>query len=227
MKTALLVTGNDHPAHKWQETTPIIKSVFEKDSLIKVTVTEDPEDLQTVSKDKYDFIILNYCNWEDSAGISEKAKKGFLAYLEEGGGLIVLHFSNGAFHFSLPGAGESDWPEYRKIVHQVWDHNGGSTHDPYGAFKVKMNDIEHYITKELSGFDTQDELYYNQVGETELPALYSAVSAQSGKAEPLAWAYTYKNSRVFQSLLGHGPESYDPQEYQEILRRAASWVTEL
>ena len=225
MLNALLLTGNDHPAHKWQETTPVIKNIFEQDSLAAISVTENPEDLAGLSKKQYDFLILNYCNWEDPQPLSEKAKAGLLSYLEEGGGLIILHFSNGAFHFSLPGAGQSDWPEYRGIVHQVWDHHGASTHDPYGDFRVEMTGVDHFITRNLSGFETKDELYYNQVGETELTALFTAVSAQSGKAEPLAWAYSYKNARVFQTLLGHGPESYQPKEYQEILRRAAKWVT--
>lgn len=224
MLNALLVTGNDHPAHKWQETTPVIKNILESDSALLVTVTENPDDLARVSTDRYDLIVLNYCNWKDPSGLSEEAKKGFVSYLENGGGLMVLHFSNGAFHYSLPEAGESDWPEYRKIVHQVWDHDKGSVHDPHGIFKVEMTDVEHYITKGIGDFETEDELYYKQIGEEELPALYTAVSKQSGNPEPLAWAYTYKDARVFQSLLGHGPESYEPEEYREILRRAAVWV---
>lgn len=225
MLNALLLTGNDHPAHNWKETTPVIKNIFEADSLSEVKVTENPLDLAGLSTNQYDFVILNYCNWEDPEPLNTEAQNGLLSYLEAGGGLIILHFSNGAFHFSLPGAGESDWPEYRNIVHQVWDHEGGSTHDPYGRFEVAMTDVDHYITRGISGFSTKDELYYNQVGENELPALYTAVSIQSEKAEPLAWAYTYKNGRVLQTLLGHGPESYEPEAYREILRRAGKWVS--
>jgi type 1 glutamine amidotransferase len=226
MIEALLITGNDHPAHKWEEATPLIRTILEKDSLCNITVSEGIEILKDVSVEDYDLIILNYCNWKHPLGLSEGGKEGFLSYLGKGGGLIILHFANGAFHYSLPGAGESDWPEYRRIVHRVWDHEGGSTHDPYGEFEVKMTDEEHFITKGINDFSTSDEIYYNQVGEEELPALYSAVSAESGKPEPLAWAYEYKNARVFQTLLGHSPESYEPAEYREILRRAVLWVTE-
>ncbi len=226
MRKALLVTGNDHPAHKWQETTPVIKEILETDSTTRVTVTENPNDLATITTDEYDLVILNYCNWKDPSGLSEEAKKGFTSYLENGGGLLILHFSNGAFHYSLPDAGESDWPEYREIVHKVWDHDKGSVHDPYGVFKVEITGVNHFITQGINDFETEDELYYNQKGEEELPALFTAVSRQSGKPEPLAWAYTYKNARVFQTLLGHGPESYEPEAYRKILRRAAVWVTE-
>jgi type 1 glutamine amidotransferase len=225
MINVLLITGNDHPAHKWEETTPVIKSILESDSLSNVTVSNTPEVLAGISTEEYDLAVLNFCNWEDPDGLSDSAKTGFISYLEDGGGLIILHFSNGAFHFSLPGAGESDWPEYRKVVHQVWDHDAGSTHDPYGQFEVSMTANDHFITRGMEDFITQDELYYRQKCEEDLPPLFTAVSAQSGKSEPLGWAYTYKNARVFQTLLGHGPESYEPEEYREILKRATLWVS--
>ncbi len=221
----LLITGNDHPAHKWQETTPVIKAILEKDSTASITVSTDPEILKDVTVKDYDFIVLNYCNWEDPKGLSEYAKAGFLSFLNDGGGLIVLHFSNGAFHKSLPGAAASDWPEYRKIVRRVWDHNGDSSHDAYGPFTVSFTGKRQYITEGLDSFTTQDELYFNQAGDMDLKPLIMAHSKVSGKEEPLAWIYPYGNARVFQTLLGHGPDSYSAPTYQEMLRRSVRWVT--
>lgn len=221
----LLLTGNDHPAHKWKETTPVIKDILEKDSLCVITVATDPEVLKDVTVKDYDFIVLNYCNWEDPKGLSEYSKAGFLSFLKNGGGLIVLHFSNGAFHKSLPGAEASDWPEYRNVVRRVWDHNGNSTHDPYGEFTVDFPENRHYITREMKPFQTHDELYFNQVGDMSLKPLFTAHSKVSGKEEPLAWVYSYGDARIFQTLLGHDTASYRDPEYREILRRSAKWVT--
>jgi type 1 glutamine amidotransferase len=225
MLRALLLTGNDHPAHKWEETTPVIKEILESDSAIEVMVSRNPNRLAALDIENFDFLVLNYCNWEDPEGLSQAAKDGLLDFLDQGGGLMVLHFANGAFHFSLQGAKESDWPEYRKIVHQVWDHTANSTHDKYGEFVVNISDENHFITRGLNDFSTMDELYYNQVGEEDLPALYTAISKNTGKAEPLGWAYEYKNARVFQNLLGHGVDSYKPEAHREILKRAALWVS--
>lgn len=221
----LLITGNDHPAHKWQETTPVIKTILERDSLAQITISTDPEILRDISYKNYDFIILNYCNWEDPKGLSEYAKAGFLNFLEEGGGLIVLHLSNGAFHKSLPGAEASDWPEYRNIVRRVWDHDSTSAHDRYNEFTVHVSENQNRITEGLSSFKTHDELYFNQVGDMSLKPLISAHSNVTGKEEPLAWVYSYGNARIFQSLLGHGADSYAAPEYREMLRRAAKWVS--
>ncbi len=221
----LLITGNDHPAHKWKETTPAIRAILEKDSLAVITVSEDPGILKDVSIDDYDFIVLNYCNWEDPDGLSEYAKAGFVSYLRAGGGLIVLHFSNGAFNASLPGAGASDWPEYRNIVRRVWNHNGLSAHDPFGPFRVDITKEKHFITVGAVPFDTKDELYFNQEGDMSLKPLITARSKITGADEPLAWAYIYGKARVFQTLLGHGAESYEAEEFRGILRNAVKWVT--
>ena len=123
----LLVTGNNHPSHKWQETTPAIFAALNSETpRFKVTVTEDAEFL--ARKDLLDFklVVLNYCNWE-KPGLSDAAKSNFVRFLRKGGGLTLIHFSNGAFHFSLPKAAESDWPEYRKICRRVWDHSDKKT----------------------------------------------------------------------------------------------------
>ena len=106
-------------------------------------VSENIEDLATDKISGYDLLVLNYCNWE-KPGLSDAAKAGFVNYLKNGGGLIIVHFANGAFHFSLPKAGESDWPEYRKICRRVWDHTENkSGHDAYGKFIVDIAKGDH------------------------------------------------------------------------------------
>src|SRR5690606_4652004 len=101
----------------------------------------------------------------------EFSKNAFTRYLNEGGGLMVIHFANGAFHYSLPNASESDWPEYREIVRRVWDHHADSGHDSYGEFKVNISDKKHPITSGIENFLTTDELYFNQKGENPIEPL--------------------------------------------------------
>src|SRR5207249_3442262 len=147
----------------------------------------------------YDVLVQNYVNWE-RAGLSDKAKSGLVNYLKAGKGLAVIHFANGAFHSSLPGAEKSDWPEYRKIVRRVWDHKGNmSGHDGYGPFRVSITKVKHPITEGMQDFDTVDELYYRQAGDAAIEPLITAKSKNTGKEEPLAWAYEYEKGRVFQS----------------------------
>lgn len=221
----MILTGHHHPGHPWQETTPVIKEALEMDDRIQVDVSTNIEDLASLNLKKYDFLVLNYCNWEKPEGLSDDSKKAFVKYLSKGGGLLIIHFANGAWHYSLPGAEASDWPEFRKICRRMWDHQGNSAHDAYDTFRVNITTAPHLITEGINPFETIDELYYNQSGDEPIEPLLTAHSKNTGKDEPLAWIYTYGKGKIFQTLLGHDAASFNAPEYKEILQRAALWVS--
>jgi type 1 glutamine amidotransferase len=223
----LLFAGNEaHKWHNWEKTTPRIREAIEKDERIGVDVSLDIEDLSRRRLSDYRAIVLNYCNWHDGRPLSESSRRALVSYLSEGGGLISVHFANGAFHRSLPMAGSSDWPEYRRIIRRVWDHGSKppSGHDAFGRFVVRPTKAEHPITKGLAPFEVTDELYFRQAGEEPIEPLIAAESRVTKKLEPLAWAYPYGKGRVFQTLLGHSEKTYDSPEAGEMLRRAAAWA---
>ena len=222
--TGLILTGLHHPDHPWQETTPVIKESLENDERIRAEVSTDIEDLSRFDLKKYDFLVLNYCNWEKPEGLSAGSKEAFINYLKNGGGLLIIHFADGAWHYSLPGAGSSDWPEFRNICRRMWDHQGPSAHDAYDTFSVHKTIVLHFITDGIDSFETVDELYYNQVGDDPIEPLLTAHSKNTCKNEPLAWVYNYGKGRIFQTLLGHNAESFKAPEQKEMLRRAALWV---
>ena len=148
-----------------------------------------------------------------------------MKYLANGGGLIIIHFANGAFHFSLPEAGDSDWPEYRKICRRVWDHTPNkSGHDAYGKFIVEIAAPDHPITQGMEPFETIDELYFRQQGEEPIEILATAKSNVTGRDEPMAFVYQYGTGRVMQTVLGHAAESLRTPGVVELIRRSAAWV---
>ncbi|HVW02769.1 MAG TPA: ThuA domain-containing protein, partial [Planctomycetaceae bacterium] len=221
---ALILTGHQYPGHKWKDTTPVIQADLARDPRMQVDVSEKIEDLASENLSRYDVLVLNYCNWE-SPGLSEAAKAGFVKYLSQGGGLCVVHFANGAFHFSLPKAGDSDWPEFRKICRRVWDHTSGkSGHDAYGKFTVEIENPEHPITRGLEAFETTDELYFRQQGDEPIDVVAKAKSQITGQWEPMAFVYPYGKGRVFQTVLGHSAESLQTPGTAALLRRGAAWA---
>lgn len=224
-KKALILTGDNIEAHEWEKTTKALHSVLEKDTKFHVDISADIEDLGEYNLDDYDLLILNYCNWNRPQPLSEMSKTAFTKYVSEGGGLMILHFSNGAFHYSLPNAPKSDWPEFRNICLRVWDHHSNSSHDDYGPINVIVHQRRHPVTKGLKKiFITTDELYYNQKGSAPLDTLLSARSKNTGNMEALAWHSLYGQGRVFQTLLGHNAQSYDSRAFQKLLVRAANWT---
>ena len=184
--------------------TPVlVDALTAGDVRFQVLVQEDPEFLATADLSKFDLIVWNYCNWQ-RPGLSDRAKEKFTQYLQAGGGLSLIHFANGAFHFSLPGAADSDWPEYRtKICRRVWDHTPGkSGHDSYGGFRVEIADPQHDITRGLAPFETTDELYFRQQGDEPIHMLATAHSRGTGADEPMAFVYEYGRGRVFRPCWG-------------------------
>ena len=220
----LILTGHQYPGHKWDETTPVIKDALKRDPRVQVDVSEDIEVLSTPAIKKYDALVLNYCNWM-KPGLSDAAKAGFVKYLREGGGLTIIHFANGAFHFSLPEAGESDWPEFRKICRRVWDHTAGkSGHDAYGKFIVENAKPDHPVMAGLEPFEAIDELYFRQQGDEPIDVLATARSQVTGQNEPMAFVYEYGKGKVFQTVLGHAAESLRVPGAADLVRRGTTWV---
>jgi putative heme-binding domain-containing protein len=220
---AVIVTGHQHTAHAWRETTPALQEALAQDRRFQITVVTDPEFLATKNLLSYDLVVLNYCNWQ-RPGLSEAAQTNFQKYLSDGGGLTIIHFANGAFHASLPETPNSDWPEYRNICRRVWDHAAGkSSHDPFGRFEVSISK-DHPITHGMNSFETLDELYCNQQGTAPIEVLATAHSTITGRDEPMAFVYDYDRGRVFQTVLGHAAESIRNPGEAALIRRGSVWA---
>ncbi|MBM3833464.1 MAG: ThuA domain-containing protein [Verrucomicrobia bacterium] len=218
----LILTGHNHPAHEWRSVTAALILALEQDPRAIVHVTENIEDLATDKVRGYDLLVMNYSNW-DKPGLSDAGKANFIRYLENGGGLAVIHFANGAFTDTLPNK-ECDWPEYRtRIVRRIWDHRPGrSGHDAYGPFRVEIAGVKHPIIDGLQSFETVDELYYRQWGELPIEPLAYATSKDTKQREPMAWACDYGKGRVFQTVLGHADESV--RKAAALIRRGSVWA---
>jgi len=217
----LIVTGHNHPAHDWRKTTAALIPVLEQDPRVWVEVTENPEDLATMKR--YDALVLNYSSW-DRPGLSDAAKAGLKKFLDDGGGLSIMHFANGSWTDTLPNK-EADWPEFRtQIVRRIWDHKPGlSGHDAFGKLQVDLTaaGAKHPVTAGLASFETDDELYFRQQGALPIVPLVTAHSKVTKQDEPLAWAYDVSKSRVFQTVLGHADVSV--RKAGALIRRGTVW----
>jgi type 1 glutamine amidotransferase len=225
IRIAVLAGNNAHRWHNWPESTAALLRAWGDDPRITARVHTDPDDLVTGLDDR-DVLVLNWCNWQDPAGLSEQARTAIQSFVEHGGGVFVHHFSNGACHASLPDAGASDWPWYRTLVRRVWEHRalppGRSAHDAYGTFEVRPRSM-HPLVAGLPACTVEDELYWRQHGTEPIEPLLVATSDQTGAEEPLAWEYEVGNGRVVQSLLGHSAATYDAAPMRAFVRRIVAW----
>ncbi len=209
----LVVTGVDHPAHNWKTSAPALRAVLEKDPRFEVRIIEDPELLAADEVFEYDVVCLHFRN-DRPLRREKQIRANLTKFVQEGRGLLVLHFACGAF---------GDWPEYRDLAGKVWDKK--NTHDPRGAFTVKIVNNTHPVTRGFKDeYETDDELYICLTGERPVQVLATAKSRITGQDYPMAFAFSFGQGRVFHSPLGHDARAMQMAGTAELLRRGCAWV---
>ncbi|MBX3252972.1 MAG: ThuA domain-containing protein [Chitinophagaceae bacterium] len=208
----LIVTGTDIEAHNWRETTIAAMEELSKDPRIKADTLTDIYKLGLTDLSRYDVLYLNFNNW-GKPDPDAQAENNLKQYVARGGGLVVVHFASGSFE---------TWPEYVKLAGKVWDRK--NTHDPRGAFKVEIADSLHPITKGMTSYDTDDELYICLTGNEPVHLLARAKSVVTGKYHPMAFTLAYKKGRIFHTALGHDARAIHVAGTAELIRRGVAWA---
>ena len=211
----LLVTGIDYPGHNWRETTPVLVEALTNDARLRVDVLEDPDRLDTTDLSPYRAVFLHFMNWE-KPDPNDKAKENLRSFVERGGGMVMIHFACGAFR---------DWPEFRNLAGRMYDRT--NTHDPRGPFTGEMAHTNHAITRSLSSFNVDDELYTCLAGEKPIDVLATARSKITQRDHPMAFAHSYGKGRVFQTPLGHDVKALRSGRTLELIRRGTLWAAGL
>ncbi|MBM3882637.1 MAG: ThuA domain-containing protein [Verrucomicrobia bacterium] len=216
LRRVLLVTGVDYPGHLWRQTAPVLADLLWKDQRLGVTVIEDPHLLDSAAVPTYHAIVLHFMNWEvPSPG--EAARANLRRFVEQGGGLVLVHFACGAWQ---------DWPEFRQLAGRVYDPKLPG-HDPRGPFRVNITGVSHPVTAGLTDFEADDELYTCLAGERPVQVLATARSKITQKDEPMAFVFGYGQGRVFHSPLGHDVRAFRGPPVAELFRRGCAWAAGL
>jgi uncharacterized protein len=212
----LVLTGNEYPGHHWKETAPLLARFLADDRRLETQVQDDPKFLASPRLHEYDTVVLNYMNWE-SPDPGPEARANLKKFVEEGKGLVLVHFACGAFR---------DWPEFRQIAGRVYNP-ALRPHDPYGRFTVVIADADHPATKGLTSFETTDELYTCLDGDRAIHVLAKARSKVDGKEYPMAFLNHYRKGRVFHCVLGHDTAALSVKGVQDLYRRGTAWTAGL
>jgi type 1 glutamine amidotransferase len=223
---ATIVSGANN--HDWEWTSPEIARVLTETGRFQVAITDTPaKDLVVaplaVTRGELHVLVLNY----NGPRWGEAAESGFLAAVEAGCGVVVVHAANNAFH---------GWAEYERMVGLLW--RDGTGHGSYHPFDVDLVVKDHPITLGMAPLRMHpDELYHKLVrgAGAEFTVLLDAFSDSktggTGQREPMATVATYGKGRVFHTPLGHTwkgvPQSRatwaDPQ-FRRLLARGAEWA---
>ena len=184
---------------------------------MEISVVEDANFLGAPELKKYDALVLHYQNHQVPAPGPE-ALANFRQFVEEGRGLVLVHFSCGAFY---------DWTtklvskDFLPLAGRVWDSKLRG-HDPRGPFRVQISDHAHPVTAGLADFDTTDELYTCLTGDVPIQVLATGTSKEDQKMYPMAFVFNCGKGRVFHSPLGHDVQAFN-DAVGTLFRRGTAW----
>jgi uncharacterized protein len=203
---ALVVTGgHDYPTSFY--------TVFEQDGIAWDHATSLEAAFKENPAPKYDVVVL----YNMALQPAEAVQKNVQAYLEQGGGLLVLH--HGILNFE-----ESDW--FRDVVggRYLLNPKDGMPASTY----LHDQDLDvgvvtpHPITRGVSLTRIHDETYKGMwIAKTNTVLLATKNATSDG---PLAWVSDYAKARVVYIQLGHGSEAHHDPGYRALVKNAALWV---
>jgi len=210
----LLITGDDVSAHPWREISETTREILVSSGKFDVKVSEDPLILESATALKnYDVIVFSI--YAQKLGeLPAQAKENLLNYVKGGKGFFVQHMATASF---------PKWDEFGKLCGRKWVM-GTSGHGARGDFTSKIVDKEHPITKGLTDFTTNDELYAKLQGSEDIHVLIQADSDWSKKTEPLIFVKSYGQGRVVHNAYGHDGKALKTPSVQKIIIRGTEWA---
>ena len=164
--------------------------------------------------EKYDAVVL----YDMAQNITEDQKRHLTAFLDGGGGLVVLHHALASFQ---------NWPEYSRLIGGKYflkpggdQAASGFQHDTW--IQVKVEDPQHPVTQGLSAFRIYDEVYNHCWVSEEAKVLLTTDHPNSNKA--LAWISPHPRARVVYIQLGHGEPAHSHPGFQRLVAQAIRWA---
>jgi uncharacterized protein len=211
----LLVTGG----HAF-EREPFLK-LFRDNPEITFEAVEHPHahaQLEPKHARNYD-VIVAYDMYQE---ISNEAETNFLAFLNTGKGLVVLHHAIASYQA---------WPEYTRIIGAryylekttvVGTEKARSTYQHDLHFNIHVVTPTHPVTRGVKDFEIHDEVYNLFDVANDVQPLLTTTEPQSNKI--IGWAKTYGPGRVVYLQSGHDHFAYENPNYQQLLKQAIRWA---
>ena len=211
----LIITGDDvSPAHDWLSCAAATREVLAKSGQFDVDVVGGVEALANDANLKnVDVIYLMVYNARTPT-LSDKGKQNLVNFVKGGKGLVVTHLSSASF---------KEWPEFKALCGRIWVM-GTSGHGPRAPFKAVVVDKASPITRGVSDFSQDDELYARLQGDAAIHVLVQADSDWSKKTEPLAFTLDYGKGRVFHHTFGHDPKAIHTPEVEKLIVQGTAWA---
>jgi len=197
----------------------ILKQIGERSGAFEVTATQDCSVLSRDGLKPYDAVVF-YTTGE--LPISDAQKAAFLEFIRSGKGFVGIHSATDTFY---------KWPEYGELIGGYFDQ-----HPWHQEVAVNVEDQHHPATRHLGkSFKITDEIYqFKNFSRSRVHVLLSLdvnsvdlnkpAVHRTDKDFALAWWRNYGKGRVFYTALGHRPEVWQDDRFQQHILGAVRWA---
>jgi len=218
----LLLTGANN--HNWQETTESLKKVLAKNLNFAVTVTETPWEMTPDTLASCDVVFFNWNTFgKDKREWSQPMKDAFLPWVKKGGGVFIFHAGGSIFY---------NWPEFMSLIGGTWEK--GTYHPKQQEYTVKIENVDHPITKGMKDFVTFDEPWQKlsnrnparkMLASTTIPKEKTEKGGGgTGEPEVMAMTTELEKGRCFNLVLGHNGKSIENEGCTALILRGTEWA---
>jgi uncharacterized protein len=197
----------------------IFKELGERSGAFDLTVTQDCSVISKEGLKPFDAVVF-YTTGE--LPISDEQKKAFIDFIKAGKGFVGIHSATDTFY---------KWPEYGEMIGGYFDG-----HPWHQEVAIKVEDAKHPATKHLgTSFKITDEIYqHKNFSRANVQVILSLdvtsvdLNARNvrrtDKDFAIAWGRKYGKGRVFYTALGHRPEVWQDQRFQNHLLGGLKWA---
>jgi type 1 glutamine amidotransferase len=197
----------------------IFKQLGERSGAFEATVTQDCSIISKEGLKPFDVVVF-YTTGE--LPISDEQKAAFMNFIKSGKGFVGIHSATDTFY---------KWPEYGEMIGGYFDQ-----HPWHKEVSVKVEDTKNPATKHLgSSFIITDEIYQHKNFSRQNVQVLLSLDVTSvdlnaknvhrtDKDFALAWCRKYGKGRVFYTALGHRPEVWQDERFQNHLLGALRWA---
>jgi putative membrane-bound dehydrogenase-like protein len=197
---ALFLGDNGHhrPYQRAKEILPVLAARG-----IDVFYTDQPSDLNAGVLNQYHVLML----YNNHTNVSDPELNALLAFVQNGGGLVVLHCASASFQNS---------EEFIRLVGAAFKSHGT------GTFRTVTVAVNHPVMRGVPDFETWDETYIHTKHNPNRTVL--AVRRDGSHEEPWTWVRSYGQGRVFYTAWGHDQRTWGNAGFQQLLDNGVKWA---
>lgn len=217
-KTKILLIGKqpDHPwgTHMYLHTCEMLTKCLEQAEGVETVVSdgwpEDPEVLKGVDT------IVVYTTPAAELLLDGPGAKQFEAMMEEGVGLVTIHWASSVHQKNLDRLGKK-WMSY---LGGTWVSNVGLSTNKSQLVQLLP---EHPVSRGWKQYELHDEYYLNPTMGEAKPLLQ--VEAKGGQKVVVGWVHERKKGgRAFGTTLGHFYRNFQQESFRRMIVNGILWT---